>query len=281
MKRWLSTLVLFAACSAVVRADVTVVQTFTIEGGMAAMVGQNIAPKTTTRIKGLKSRTDMESGTSGMSTLADVVAKQVTILRHDQKTAQVVGAPAPATTSTTSTTSTGTAPPITETAKVDGSATPTGKSQVLDGFKCDEFTFTSTMSVSNIGGAGVPPEVAAMIKDLSLVMKGSMWVTKDAPGHAEYVAYQKGLTSADLAAAAAGISGVSMPGLDKMFSAMASANGLAYLTEMTISVEGTGPMADMIRQMGAMKITSKTTSVSADPIADDLLKVPADYTIVK
>jgi hypothetical protein len=62
---------------------------------------------------------------------------------------------------------------------------------------------------------------------------------------------------------------------------MASANGLACLTEMTINVQGAGPMADIMRQMGSMKLTSKTTSVSADPIADDLLKVPADYTIVK
>ena len=41
MKRWLSTLVLFAVCSAVVRADVTIVQTMTMEGGVVAMTGQN------------------------------------------------------------------------------------------------------------------------------------------------------------------------------------------------------------------------------------------------
>ena len=277
MKRWLSTVAVFALCSAVVRADVTIVQTMTMEGGPAAMTGQTIAPKTTTRIKGLKSRTDIETGAGNMSTIADLMAKQIIILRHDQKTAQVVGATAAGTTSTTTTT----APAVTGTMKMDATVTPTGKSQVIDGFKCDEFTFTTTMNMSEMGGPGVPPEAAAMMKDLSLVMKGSMWVTKDAPGGAEYLAYQKALSSADLAAAAAGVSGINMPGMDKMMKAMASVNGLAYLTEMTMNIEGSGPMADMMRQMGAMKMITKTNSISATPISDDLLKVPDGYTIVK
>ena len=277
MKRWLSTFAVFAVCSAVVRADVTIVQTMTVEGGMAAMSGQTIAPKTTTRIKGLKARTDMDMPglNMSMSTIADLVAKQMIILRHDQKTAQVIIAPNASTTSTT------TAPPIAGTVKMDVSVTPTGKSQVIDGFKCDEFTFTTTMNMSEIGGPKLPPEAVAMMKGLSMVMKGSMWVTKDAPGAAEYLAYNKALASADLASAAAGMSGINMPGLDKMTKAMASVNGLAYLTEMTMKIEGTGQMAEMMRQMGDMKITSKTNSISAETIAEDQFKVPDGYTIVK
>lgn len=275
MKRWLSTFVVFAVFSAVVRADVTIVQTMTMEGGMASMAGQNVTPKTTTRIKGLKSRTDIELPNGGISTIADLVAKQITILRHDQKTAQIVIAPAPGTASTT------TAPPITGTMKMDASVTPTGKSQVIDGFKCDEFSFTTTMSMAEVGGANVPPEAAAMMKDMSMVMKGSMWVTKDAPGGAEYLTYQNALASADLSAAAAGLSGMSLPGMEKMMKAMASVNGLAYMTEMTMTIEGSGPMADMMRQMGAMKMTTRTTSISAAPISEDVLKVPAGYTVTK
>ena len=284
MKRWLSTLAVFAVCSAAVRADVTIVQTMTVEGGMVAMTGQNIAPKTTTRIKGLKSRTDIEVGnTASMSTIADLVAKQIIILRHDQKTAQIVAAAAAGTgTGTTSTsTSTSTSTATTATVKMDASVTPTGKSQVIDGFKCDEFMFTTTMNMSEMGGPNVPPEAAAMLKDLSMVMKGSMWVTKDAPGGAEYLAYTKALATADLAAAAAGVSGVNMPGMDKMMKAMASVNGLAYLTEMTMKIEGTGQMAEMMRQMGDMKLTTRTNSVSGTPISDDVMKVPESYTIVK
>jgi hypothetical protein len=120
-----------------------------------------------------------------------------------------------------------------------------------------------------------------MMKGLSMIMKGSMWVTKDAPGGAEYLAYNQKLASADLAAAAAGMSGINMPGLDNMTKAMASVNGLAYLTEMTMKIEGTGQMAEMMRQMGDMKITSKTNSISVETIAEDQFKVPDGYTIVK
>jgi hypothetical protein len=277
MKRWLSTFAMFAVCSAVVRADITIVQTMTVEGGMAAMSGQAIAPKTTTRIKGLKARTDMDMPgvNMSMSTIADLVAKQMTILRHDQKTAQVIIAPNASTTSTT------TAPPISGTVKMDVSVTPTGKSQVIDGFKCDEFTFTTTMNMSEVGGPNLPPEAVAMMKGMSMVMKGSMWVTKEAPGGAEYLAYNKALASADLNAAAAGMSGINMPGLDNMTKAMASVNGLAYMTEMTMKIEGTGQMAEMMRQMGDMKITSKTNSISVETIAEDQFKVPDGYTIVK
>jgi hypothetical protein len=277
MKRWLSTFAVFAVCSAVVRADVTIVQTMTIEGGMAAMTGQTIAPKTTQRIKGLKSRTDMDMAAANMSvsTIADLVAKQMIVLNHDQKTAQVITAPNASTTSTASTT---TAPPIDATVKMDSSATPTGKTQVIDGFKCDEFTFTTTMNMSEVGGPNLPPEAVAAMKGMSIVMKGSMWVTKDAPGAAEYLAYNKALASANLTAAAAGMSGINMPGLDNMTKAMASVNGLAYMTEMTMKIEGTGQMAEMMRQMGDMKITSKTNSISSETIAEDQFKVPAGYT---
>jgi len=63
--------------------------------------------------------------------------------------------------------------------------------------------------------------------------------------------------------------------------AMADLQGLAYLTEMTINIEGTGQMADMMRQMGAMKVTTKVNSINTDAISDDLFKVPEGYTVIK
>jgi hypothetical protein len=276
MKRWLSTLCIFLFCSAIVRADVTIVQTTTVEGGIAASVGQVPPTRMTTRIKGMKSRTDLDLPTGAVSMIADLVTKQVIILNHAEKTAQMSVTPAGTTTSTT------TAPTITGTVKMDASVSPTGKSQVIDGFKCDEFTFTTSMAVSDVTGPNMPPDAAAMMKDLTFAMKGSMWVTKDAPGGAEYLAYQKALLSADLSTSAMAATGISMPGIDKMMKAMASVNGVAYQNEMTMTVDGSGQIAEMMRQIvGAMKITTKTNSVTTDSISDDLLKVPEGYTVVK
>ena len=80
---------------------------------------------------------------------------------------------------------------------------------------------------------------------------------------------------------AMGASGMSMPGMDKMMKAMQGVNGLPVLTEMDMTIEGTGQMADMMRQMGAMKITTKVLSVKTDSISDDTFKVPEGYQVIK
>ncbi len=48
-----------------------------------------------------------------------------------------------------------------------------------------------------------------------------------------------------------------------------------------MSVEGTGQLVEMIRQMGPTKITNKVTAISTEPLAADLFTVPAGYTMVK
>ena len=120
-----------------------------------------------------------------------------------------------------------------------------------------------------------------MMQGMKMVMAGSMWVAKDAPGAAEYLAFQKAAAAANLGGASAAATGMNIPGMDKLSKAMGTLNGLAYLTEMTINIEGTGQMADMMRQMGAMKLTIKVTSVAATPLGDELFKVPEGYTVTK
>jgi hypothetical protein len=40
-------------------------------------------------------------------------------------------------------------------------------------------------------------------------------------------------------------------------------------------------MADMMRQMGAMHMTTKVLSVKTDAISDDIFKVPEGYQVIK
>jgi len=275
MKRWSATLLVLAVCSAVVHADVTIVQKTTVEGGPAAAMGGNMpTPTMTSRIKGTKGRVDVDMGSASptnMSTITDATAKQVILLDHNQKTARVTsGTPPPAN---------GPAPSI----KVDASVTPTGKSQTIDGMKCDEYTFTTSMDMSSIGGAQMPPEAAAALQGITMVMKGSLWVSKDAPGAAEYRSYQKAMAGAELLGAAMGATGMSLPGMDKLSKAMASVDGLPVLTEMNMNIEGgTGPQADMMRQMmSGMKVTTKVLSVKTDALGDDVFAIPQGYQTIK
>jgi hypothetical protein len=279
MKRWSATLLAFAVCSAVVHADVTIVQKTTAEGGMATMMPGGIpSPTITTRIKSNKGRMDMDMGPNSMipaniSTITDADAKQVIVLDHNQKTAHVSSAatPAPA--------PSGAPAPA---AKIDTSVTPTGQSQTIDGFKCDEYAFTTAMNLSDMnGGSQMPPEAAQAMQGVSIMMKGSIWVAKDAPGAAEYAAYQKAMTTSDLVAAAMSTTGVSLPGMDKMSKLMGDVKGLPVLTEITMTIEGQGQMADMMKQMGAMRVTTKVLSVKTDTIGDEIFKVPEGYQIVR
>jgi hypothetical protein len=70
-------------------------------------------------------------------------------------------------------------------------------------------------------------------------------------------------------------------GFDRLMSTFSGGSGLPYLTEMSMSFEGTGPMVEMMKQVGAMKMTNKVTDVSTASLADDLFAVPADYKVVK
>jgi hypothetical protein len=274
MKRWLGTLLAVIVCSAAVHADVTLVQTTTIEGGMAAMGGQNVSPTLTSHVKGMRARTDINVGPMQLVTIADIAGRQVIVLRPDQKTAQIItqppaGAAAPPA-------------PAPGTPSVDTTVAPTGRSQVIDGIKCSEYAFSTSISLGEMSGQPqMPPEAAAMMKDVRMIMKGSMWVATEVPGAAEYIAFQKAAGASDLSSVIAGASGVSIPGMGRMMKAMGNLNGMSYLTEMTMTAEGTGQMAEMMQQMGPMKITTKVTSINTDPIADDLFKVPEGYTVIK
>ena len=83
-----------------------------------------------------------------------------------------------------------------------------------------------------------------------------------------------GMTGGNPAAAKGG-------GMEKLMSAVTSAPGLPYITEITMTLQGEGPMVEMLKQMGPMKIIQKTTSVTTDALSDDLFKVPADYKVEK
>ena len=65
--------------------------------------------------------------------------------------------------------------------------------------------------------------------------------------------------------------------MDKLHEVSATA-GIPYLIEMTTRYEGSGPMMDLMKDMGNMKMVQKLT-VSTAPIAADLFTLPAGYTL--
>ncbi len=271
MKNWLVTVAVVAVSFVSVRADVTVVQTMTMEGAAAAAMGGAQLPRITMRIRGQKSRADIDVNGQVVSSIADIAARQVIVLTAATKTATIT---------TPASIAAGGAPVTMP--EVDMSFKPTGKTQTIDGQLCEEHALMMTIDMAEMMGQGqAPPEAAAMMKDVRMMMNGSIWIARGAPGAAEFAAFNKAAMETNLMSAVTGMAPGKSGGLDKLMEAAAAAPGIPYLTEMTMVFEGSGPMVAAMKQMGPMKMIQKVASVSTDAIADDAFKIPEGYTIEK
>jgi hypothetical protein len=251
-------------------ADVTITQTTSFEGGMMAAATQGATPKMVMRIKGTKMRTDFEVMGQNTVTIVDVVSRETIILDATKKTAQIITADAAA------------AAMPGELPKMDVSFKATGQTKAIEGAQCDEHSFTMKMDMSEMGASGqMPPEAAAMMKDVHIMVTGNIWAAKSGPGTADYLTLQKAAIAANMGGALTGAGARKPGGMEKMLAAAASAPGLPYLSEINTSFSGTGPMVQMLQQSGTMKITQKVISVSTDAIPDDMFTVPAGYQVEK
>lgn len=272
MRRWLVAIGIVLLCVGRVGADLTITTTTTIEGAMAAMTGgADVSPKIVTRIKGTKSRTDIDMGAQSMATIIDFSTNEITLLNPAEKTAQRLDAKAVA----------GAVPTPSAMPKIDTVVKPTGKKRELNGEQCDEYSVQMRIDMAGMSSADAPPAAAAMLKDVRMTMTGFVWVAKDSPGSAEYRSFQKTASKFAMAALSGGRKGAMPAGLEQAIVGFSDAPGIPYLTELTMGVEGTGPMVEMMKKMGDMKVISRVTSVSLDPVPDAALKVPEDYKFVK
>jgi hypothetical protein len=279
--RRLAGILLVAAVAAVtpLRADLTITTVTTIEGAMMSVGTGGITPKVVVRISGTKSRMDVDTGDQVIATISDTATNQAWLLRPDEKTAQLlqpeVTGPSDA--------------PTVAVPGIDASVTPTGQKRDINGVSCDEYAVTMKLDLASVAGGGgaLPPEAASMLKDVFLQVSGSIWAAKDAPGAAEYAAFQK--IASRLAAAVAGrtvSAGAGGPapipsGMDRLLTGFPEASGIPYLTELTTRLEGTGQLVALLQQMGQMKITGKVSTISTEPVPADLFTVPEGYTILK
>lgn len=257
--------------------DVTVTITTSIEGGLAAGPSNaGMTPKVVTKISGAKSRTDVDTGDQALTTIIDTESNQMYVLRPADKTAlqlQVDGGAAGQAAG----------------AAVEADVKPTGRTRDIEGVQCSEFAVTMKMNMATMAagaGSSLPPEATAMLKDVFLRIEGSSWVAKDAPGATEYATFQKAASRAAMAAlsrvsASGGASSPLPGGMERLFTGFPEAAGIPYLTELTTAVEGTGQFVALLQGMAQMKITSKVTSLSNEPVGADAFAVPEGYTLVK
>jgi hypothetical protein len=264
-------------CPVGLAADVTVTITTSIDGGFAAGLPNNgMPPKVVTRISGAKSRTDVDTGDQALTTIIDTESNQMYVLRSADKTALQLQAD-------------GGAAGQAAAAAVEADVKPTGRTRDIDGVPCAEFAVLMRMNMAAVAagaGSSLPPEAAAMLKDVFLRIEGSSWVAKDAPGAAEYAAFQKAASRAAMSAlsrvsASGGASSALPGGMERLLTGFPEATGIPYLTELTTAVEGTGQFVALLQGMAQMKITSKVTGLSTEPVAAEAFALPDGYTLIQ
>lgn len=269
MKKLCTIVTILALALAPLRADVTITQTITMEGAMAAQMG-GAQPKVVMKIKGNKVRSEAEIMGNTFSSIMDLETQELIVLNAATKTAVITSGAAAAKPTTP-------APEM----KVEFKAS--GSKRTINDVSCDDHTFKYSMDMTQFSQGQMPPEAAEMMKGITIIADGVTCIAREGKGVAEYSAFQKAAVQKGMLALAMGMSpvGGAGGGMEKLMAAMSSAPGLPYITEISLSFEGTSPMVDMMKQMGGIKMTQRTTAVSTDPIPDDLFKVPADFKVEK
>ena len=262
MRTWLVTLAVLGFSIVPLRADITVTQSRTVEGPAAVLMPAAGLPKVTMRIKGLKARTDVETYGHTVTTITDIETQQVMMLRTGSNVAQPV---------TPHSVAAGERWP---TPHIDVSLKLTGKSRMINGVSCDEHSFTMRMDMASVPNPHIPPDA---MKGVSMRMNGSIWIGRSAPAAAEWMAFNKAALEAKLLSAITGVA--SELWMNKLHE-VSVAVGIPYLTEITTRYEGSGPMMDVVKGLGDVKMTQKVT-VSTAPIAASLFELPAGYTLEK
>jgi hypothetical protein len=228
------------------------------KGSGTGMVGA-VTGDMTQYVKGLKTRTDQTSGAGKQtSTIIDIAAKQMISLNHDTKEADVIDM-------TTLSESLGKAGAT----DIAATITPTTQTRQIAGQTCT----VHDLKVS------VPMQMGKA--QMMMVMSGPQCLVKNGPGQAEFLAFYRAASENGgfLDATQAKTRPAMAKAMTDMYRKM-SELGVPFATEMKMSMEAEGPMAEMMKKM-ATTISTEVTSISTAPIAAAMFEVPAGYKINK
>jgi hypothetical protein len=156
-------------------------------------------------------------------------------------------------------------------ADVKSSITDTGATKTVAGQSCNVYDANVAVTFSMVEKQ--PP--------MTMVMKGPVCLSKSAPGNADFrgfylAASEKGFIFTDPSTAKA------QPGMAKAMTTMLkkmAEGGLPLSSDMNMTFEGEGMMAQMMQKMGGARITSEATKIETGSLSDDVFAVPAGYKV--
>jgi len=225
------------------------------------MMGRSPSGETVTYIKGSKMRTDQTMGGNQLSTIMDVEAGELISINHKNKEVEIWNIADLAKTMQSTVITAG---------GVDVKITPNGTSKEIAGYKAEGHDMT--VSVKSQMAEGMA---------MTVTISGPAYLSTDAPGAKDYASFysaaaDKGFFFGDPRAAKAQPGNAK--GMMALYRTMAE-KGIPLESRQVIKLSGEGPMAGLFAKMGGGEINSTVTSVSAEPLGDDIFAVPAGYKV--
>jgi hypothetical protein len=259
MKHVLLTTLVALAVGVSARADLKLTENVTGKG-----LGLSGTMASTTYIKGLKMRTDVQSGDKIQTTIFDVENQKLYMFDSKKKEADVwdmadfskqIGS-------------------VVDAGGTSGSFKANGQSKQIGGKTATGYDMNIVMPTT-MGDAKNGMQ-------MTVTLSGTTWIIKGAPGTADFqkfyvAAADKGFVFSDPRAAKA------QPGQAKartqMYREMAATGGVPYETQMNIKMSGEGPMAGIMARMGNMEMLSNLQNAEVVQLADDMFAPPAGYKV--
>jgi Domain of unknown function (DUF4412) len=240
----------FAALPA--RADLKIKGT-----GSGSGLGMSTQGETVTYFKGGRMRSDWTKNGKTLTTILDLDHEKMITIDHAKKKAEIYSLA-----------------DIAANLKAipDGDmkieVKPTGKTKSMLGRSCEEYLIRVVSPYKDPSGMSV-----------DTVISGPAWIAKDSPGSSDYRSFYlkaaaKGLFFSNPAAAKA------QPGRAKGMTTLykeLAKTGIPYATDIQVEFKGTGTMAQMMEKLGGVKTTNTVTSVSTQPLSDQVFEVPAGF----
>ena len=244
--------VLCTALASPAMADVTL----KTKGSGKGMVG-GVVGDMTQYLKGGKMRMDQTTGAGrSTTTIIDTAGRRMMVIDHEKKQAQIVDMAAM-----------GEALEKVGGGDVSVAINPTTQTRTVAGMSCTVYDVKIAVPMQ---GAGI-----------TMVMSGPQCLSKTAPGMADFVAFYKAASQGGMFFDAA--QAKAQPAMAKAMADMQrkmSELGVPLAAETTVAMDGSGPMAEMMKKMSST-ITTEVVSISTDAIPDSTFEVPAGYSVKK
>jgi hypothetical protein len=251
--RAIASAVVCLAMASPASADLTLKSTGSGTGMLGAVTGDM-----TQHFKQAKLRIDQTSGGRQLSTIIDANVRQMVLLDHEKKQADVIDMA-----------SVGESLAKIGAADVQASVTATTETRQIAGATCTVYDVKVSVPMK-MGPTAV-----------NMVMSGPQCLVKNGPGHADIKAFyaqasEKGFFLDPAQAKAQPAVAKAMADMQKKMAEL----GVPFATETNIEMEASGPMAEMMKKM-RNTVTTEVTTVSTAPLPDSIFEIPAGYKVTK